>query len=54
MPTITLTTDGWTASITSPSTPQRCAVFVGSTPLAPATTEGAPACGKASSTTPLP
>jgi len=54
MPTITLTADGWTASITSPNTTQTCAVFVGSTPLAPATTEGAPACGKASTTTPLP
>lgn len=54
LPTITLTADGWTASITSPNTPQVCAVFIGSTPVAPATTEGAPACGKASTTTPLP
>ena len=55
MPTITLTRDGWTASITSPNTTQQCAVFVGSTPLAPATREGAPACEKpSSSATPLP
>ncbi len=51
MPTITLTADGWTASITSTTTLQTCAVFVGSTPLAPATKEGAPACSKAGSTT---
>jgi prepilin-type N-terminal cleavage/methylation domain-containing protein len=46
MPTITVTGDGWTASITSPSSTQVCAVFVGSTSLAPATKEGAPACEK--------
>src|SRR2546428_10626919 len=55
MPTITLTRDGWTAAISSPNTTQQCAVFVGSTPLAPATREGAPACEKpSSSATPLP
>jgi len=54
-PAITLTTDGWTALITSPNTTQQCAVFVGSTSLAPATREGAPACEKgAGSATPLP
>jgi len=54
-PAITLTSDGWTAVITSANTTQQCAVFVGSTPLAPATREGAPACAKgASSATPLP
>ena len=54
-PAITLTSDGWTAVITSSNTTQQCAVFVGSTPLAPATREGAPACAKgASSATPLP
>lgn len=53
-PTITLTRDGWTASITSPASPQQCAVFIGSTPLAPATSEGTPTCGTTSTTTPLP
>jgi prepilin-type N-terminal cleavage/methylation domain-containing protein len=54
-PAITLTTDGWTATMTGTNTLQQCAVFVGSTPLPPATREGAPACEKAASTaTPLP
>jgi len=54
-PTIALTTDGWTASITSPNTTHQCAVFVGSTSVAPATREGAPACEKSTgSATPLP
>ncbi len=52
-PTITLTRDGWHASITSPNTTQVCAVFVGSTALAPASREGAPACTKAGSTATL-
>ncbi len=51
MPTITLTSDGWTASLTSTGTLQMCAVFVGSTPLAPATKEGAPTCAQTGSTT---
>ncbi len=50
-PTITLTGDGWTASMTNPNTTEQCAVFVGSTPLAPATREAAPACAKGGSTT---
>ena len=50
-PTITLTRDGWSASITSPYTTQVCAVFVGSTPLAPASREGAPACARGRSST---
>jgi len=54
MPTITLTGDGWTASITSPNSSQICAVFIGSTPLAPAQAEGAPTCGKSGATTTLP
>jgi type IV pilus assembly protein PilA len=54
-PAITLTGDGWTASMTNSGTTQRCAVFVGSTPLPPATREGAPACeAGATTTTPLP
>ncbi len=51
MPTITTTQDGWSASMTSSSSAQICAVFVGSTPLPPATKEGAPACAKRDSTT---
>jgi len=54
-PAITLTGDGWTASMTNPSTTERCAVFIGSTPLPPATREAAPACDRgASTTTPQP
>ena len=53
-PTIRLTGDGWTASITSPASTQTCAVFIGSTPLLPATREGTPTCGTTSTTTPLP
>jgi len=54
-PTITLTPDGWTASIDNPQTTDQCAVFIGSKALPPATHEGAPACDQgASTTTPLP
>ena len=51
MPTITTTRDGWSASMTSSGSAQICAVFVGSTPLPPATKEGSPACAKRDSTT---
>ena len=51
MPIITLTGDGWTATMTSPSAGQICAVFMGSTPMNPATKEGAPACVKSGSVT---
>jgi len=51
MPTITTTPDGWSASMTSSNSAQICAVFVGSTPLPPATKEGSPACAKPDSTT---
>src|SRR5437763_9474401 len=40
MPTITTTQDGWSASMTSSSSAQVCAVFIGSTPLQRASTEG--------------
>jgi prepilin-type N-terminal cleavage/methylation domain-containing protein len=50
-PTITLTGDGWTASMTSPNTSEQCAVFIGTRPLPPATREAAPACAKGASTT---
>jgi type II secretion system protein G len=44
-PTIALTTDGWTASITNVNAPTiTCAIFIGSTALAPATKEGEPKC----------
>ncbi|HEY6209831.1 MAG TPA: prepilin-type N-terminal cleavage/methylation domain-containing protein [Gemmatimonadales bacterium] len=51
MPTITTTPDGWSASMTSPNSTEICAVFVGSTPLPPATKEGSAACAKRDSTT---
>ena len=51
MPTITTTPDGWSASMTSSNSAQICAVFVGSTPLAPASREGAPACARGESST---
>jgi len=54
MPTITLTGDGWTATMSSASTGQLCAVFMGSTPARPATKEGAPACEKSGGTTVTP
>lgn len=49
-PTITLTSDGWTA-MTSQITemPRVCSVFVGSTPMPPAETEGVVACTSSSS-----
>jgi type IV pilus assembly protein PilA len=43
-PTITLTADGWTAAVGHVSTTRTCAIFVGSTPLAPATKEGVATC----------
>ena len=43
-PTITLTGDGWTAKLGHISTRKICAVYTGSTPLAPATKEGTPRC----------
>ncbi|PYO98790.1 MAG: pilin [Gemmatimonadetes bacterium] len=54
MPTIALTGDGWTATMSSASTGQVCAVFMGSTPAKPATKEGAPACEETGSSTVTP
>jgi len=51
MPTITLTGDGWTATISSASAGQVCTVFMGSTPASPAIKEGAPACAESGSAT---
>ena len=42
---IRLTRDGWTATITHSDLPGvKCAIFVGSTPIAPAKTMGLPTC----------
>ena len=44
-PAIALTGDGWTATITTVNTPSNsCAIFIGSTSIAPATKEGEPTC----------
>jgi prepilin-type N-terminal cleavage/methylation domain-containing protein len=43
-PSIVLTGDGFTARIGNTNTPRTCVIFMGSTPLAPATNEGEPAC----------
>lgn len=45
---ISLTPDGWSATVSHAVSPQVCTIFVGTTPVAPATTAGEPAC------TPLP
>jgi type IV pilus assembly protein PilA len=37
-------TDGWTATIFSGNTTKTCAIYVGSTTVAPATKEGEPKC----------
>jgi len=54
LPTIALTGDGWTATMSSASAGQVCAVFVGSTPARPAIREGAPACAESGSATVTP
>ena len=41
---VTLTPDGWTASVGHTSTTTFCTIYVGSTPIPPATKEGDPAC----------
>jgi len=43
-PSIALTGDGFTAQVGNTNTPRTCVIFMGSTPLAPATNEGEPAC----------
>jgi general secretion pathway protein G len=43
-PTIALTGNGWTAYVGHTGTTKTCAIFMGSTPLAPATKEGVPDC----------
>ena len=44
VPSIALTGDGFTAQIGNTNTPRTCVIFMGSTPVAPATNEGEPAC----------
>ena len=43
-PTISLTGDGWTAFVGHNITSKTCAIFAGTTPLAPAVDEGVPKC----------
>ncbi len=43
-PSIVLTGDGFTARIGNTNTSRTCVIFMGSTPLAPATNEGEPVC----------
>jgi hypothetical protein len=43
-PQISLTSDGWTASVTHAMVGRTCALFVGRTPLPPAVEERRPAC----------
>ena len=43
-PTITPTVDGWTAWVGHTTTDKTCAIYVGSTVLAPANKEGEPRC----------
>jgi Protein of unknown function (DUF3761) len=44
LPSITLTADGWFASIRNANTQTRCMIFVGSTASPPARKEGVPVC----------
>ena len=43
-PSIALTGDGFTAQMGHTNTTKTCAIFMGTTPLAPAVDEGVPAC----------
>jgi hypothetical protein len=43
-PTIALTADGWTATLTNLNTTKTCAIYIGTTPITPATREGEPKC----------
>ncbi|MDH3455676.1 MAG: type II secretion system GspH family protein [Gemmatimonadota bacterium] len=43
-PAITLTGDGWTAVLGHTATSKTCAIFAGTTPLAPAVDESVPMC----------
>jgi len=39
-----VTADGWTATVSHTTTTKTCAIYVGSTALAPANKEGEPKC----------
>ena len=43
-PSITVTGDGWSASVTHTTSTRTCAIYAGSTSLAPAVKEGEPRC----------
>jgi type IV pilus assembly protein PilA len=43
-PTITVTANGWTATVSHTTTTKTCAIYVGTTALAPANKEGEPKC----------
>ena len=43
-PALAVTADGWTASISNVNTTKTCAIYVGTTALAPAVKEGEPKC----------
>jgi hypothetical protein len=44
LPIVTLTKDGWAATMSNTSRTMTCAIYVGSTSIAPATKEGEPKC----------
>ena len=43
-PTLALTADGWTGTISNLNTTKTCAIFIGNTAIAPASKEGEPKC----------
>jgi hypothetical protein len=43
-PVLALTADGWTGTISNVNTTKTCAIFIGSTAIAPASKEGEPKC----------
>jgi len=43
-PNIQVTADGWTATVSHTTTTKTCAIYVGSTQVAPANKEGEPKC----------
>src|SRR5712671_4126220 len=47
-PTIVVTADGFTATVTHTTTTKTCSIYVGSTSLAPANKEGEPKCAECS------
>ena len=43
-PNLALTADGWTGSVGHNLTTKTCAIYIGTTPIAPANNEGEPKC----------